>query len=157
MAVKKTIMVLNAEDVMVNTGDYHVAKYENVIDTIATNEFDKMPFKRIKMPLHNETGSLFEIYNDAWTKIAGYTEHSFEYAVILGIKDLKMLVYGNKIGEKIIDDNLTINNNPTYPTIYHFNRGDKLLLEVDKRIRIVHNITLAAAKYNMLQNGPRVR
>jgi len=153
----KKVMIINTLTPMIYTNDYHVARYENIVETISTDEFDDTPYKMIKKPIHNECGSVFEICDDGWTKLYDYKNHNFEYAVVLGIKDLKLLVYGNKIGKKIIEDNLTVNNNPTYPIIYEFKRGDKLLLEVNKKIRIIHNITVAKLTHEMQQNGPKIR
>lgn len=92
-----------------------------------------------------------------WTKLANYKEHNFEHAVVLGVKGLQLWVYGNKIGRKLINDNLTINNNPVSPKIYEHKRGDELLLEIDKTIRIIHNITAEKLAYNERQNWPHTR
>ena len=66
------------------------------------------------------------------------------------------LYYGNKIGLQIIDKHLTTNSNLDKP-IFEFHREDKLLLEIDKRIHIVHNISQAKLIYEMQRIGPKIR
>lgn len=136
--------------------------------TISLNQFDEMPYNKTGYSkvinisqLNFNKGDIFEVKYTSdgmiWTKLANYKDHNFEHAVVLGVKDLKLWVYGNKIGRKLIDDNLTINNNPESPKIYEYKRGDELLVEVNKKIRIVHNITAEKLVYNERQNWPRIR
>ncbi len=136
--------------------------------TISLNQFDEEPYKKTgysKVKNVKEfkpaKGDTFEVKYTPdgmiWTKLANYKEHNFEHAVVLGVKDLQLWVYGNKIGRKLIDDNLTIHNNPESPKIYEYKRGDELLLEINKKIRIVHNITAEKMVYNERQNWPHIR
>ena len=141
--------------------DKNVDYTKNKLSLISLDDFNKEPYSKIKYTSYlsaPQIGSIIKLNANGEPKEEiKYHDHSFEYAVVLGIKDLKLLVYGNKIGEKIIDDNLNTNNNPMSPSIYEFKRGDKLLLEINKKIRIVHNITVAKLKYEMQQNGPRIK
>ena len=135
---------------------YKDTKYfdRHTVNTISLDEFNKKPYAKFEWTsIYDEPkiGSTITLDTKGHPKTwLEYREHDFEHAIVLGAKDLKLLVYGNKIGEKIIDDNLNINNNPMSPSIYEFKRGDELLLEINKKIRIVHNITVAKLKFEFL-------
>ena len=87
-----------------------------------------------------------------------YREHSFEIAVVLeGNYANELLVYGNKIGIHLIDKNQT-----SLPGAFiEATPGSELLLDVSKRISIVHNITMAKRNYDRMMNmklhGPNVK
>lgn len=88
-----------------------------------------------------------------WSEKTQYSGHSYELAVVMATRGNDLLVYGNKIGEHIIDKDQT-----SLPqTFLEIKRGDELLLEVKKRIFIVNNITMAKLKFDMMQNGPKIR
>ncbi len=141
--------------------DTNVNYYTKKLSLISLDVFNKKPYTKILYTSNNSApkiGSIIKLGDNYEPKEElQYHDHSFEYAVVLAVKDLKLLVYGNKIGEKIIEDNLTINTNPTSPSIYEFKRGDKLLLEINKKIRIVHNITVAKLKFEMQHTGPKIK
>lgn len=145
MTVKKQAMVINDEPRSYN-------------ELVLLDEFNTNPYMVYHPHLTLESGTIAESTDNGrtWKKMIPYREHSYEYAVIYGIDDEKMQVYGNKIGLKFIDKSLTKNYMLEKP-LFEFHRGDNLLLEVDKRIRIVHNITQAKLIYDKIQNGPQVR
>lgn len=130
-----------------------------IYELISIDAFNKKPYtiysKAFSVFDYLVSGSIVEQHGDTWIEILPYKEHSFEYATIYGIESDRMQVYGNKIGLQTIDKNLTKNGTLDKP-IFEFHRGDKLLLEIDKRIHIVHNINQAKLIYEMQQNGPKV-
>jgi uncharacterized protein with WD repeat len=147
MSVTKRAMVINS-----------ISGPRSYNELISLDEFNTNPYYYT----HNnlwllENGSIAESTDNGqtWTQVLPYKEHSYEYAVIYGINDDKMQVYGNKIGLQFIDKNLTKNYTLGQP-IFEFHRDDKLLLEVNKRIRIVHNINQAKLIYDMKLKGPRI-
>lgn len=144
MTVKKQAMVINNEP-----GSYN--------ELVLLDEFNTNPYMIYRPHWTLESGTIAESTDNGrtWTKVVPYREHSYEYAVIYGIDDEKMQVYGNKIGLKFIDKSLTKNYMLEKP-LFEFHRGDNLLLEIDKRIHIVHNISQAKLIYDMKMCGPRL-
>ena len=120
---------------------------------ISINNNAEMPYEKTSLfaNKHKEIhfGDLFEIVNDTFITNYNYKDHEYDLAVVLGEDktNQKLLVFGNKIGEQIIDKK----NNPNHNYTFH-QRGDKLLLKnTDKGYQIIHNLTQAKLKYNMKQ------
>ena len=130
-----------------------------VYELISTGAFDKEPYTRIAdsdLGQHPAIGAIVEQNGKKITEFLPYEEHSFEYATVVGINNDELYVYGNKIGHKIINKYSTINS-MQFDQIFEFHRGDKLLLEIDKEIHIVHNIDQAKLLYEAQQYGPKIR
>ena len=124
------------------------------VSVISTEGLNKIPFgKKIILTADNtklKKGDL--IYTEHGTKvveIVPYNIHSYELATVIGVQEKDLLLDGDKIGERII------NNYPSKPQLQHNNatfgiqRGDELLLTEYLRgeYAIVHNITQAKMKY----------
>ena len=123
-------------------------------ELVSTDAFNKEPYTIHSLAA--SMGSIIEQHGNNWIEILPYEEHSFEYAVIVGTNDEDLYVYGNKIGHQTINKGMQINR--VFPgPIFEFHRGDKLLLEVNKRIHIVHNISQAKLIYEMQRMGPKIR
>lgn len=134
---------------------------------LSTEPSNKMPYNEYQYNIINYKkhhrdfylGDLVEIESETlWTLKSIYREHSFETAVVMeGNYANELLVYGNKIGIHLIDKNQT-----SLPAAFiDAVPGDELLLEVSKRISIVHNITMAKRNYDRMMNmklhGPKVK
>lgn len=155
MTVKQQAMVIGITNTD-NTKTYEM---------ISTDEFNKKPYSvyRVKSfseptDLNPEFGSIVEKQHDVlyWLERFSYNSHNFEYATIYGITCDRMQVYGSKIGLRTIEKYNTKNNSIDRP-IFEFHRGDKLLLEVNKTIRIIHNIDQAKLIFEMDKLGPNIR
>ena len=152
MTVIKSVIILDAN----NSPEYY---------TLSLDEFDKMPYRKDVGLINGSFAPLFkgdiidisyEKTGPIWTKEYDYKNHYYDIVVVLG-KDKSnsnLIVYGNKFGEQVISN--------THRKVFAIERGDELLLEkicaVPKNpYRIVHNITQTKLKYEMYQNGPRIR
>ena len=74
-------------------------------------------------------------YNN-WVRTLKYNEHNYDYVVVLEKGTNKLVVYGNKTGERTI-------NSPIKAE-----RGDYLLLHT-KHNTIIHNVTRAKMKFEI--------
>ena len=71
-----------------------------------------------------------------WVRTLKYNEHNYDYVVVLEKATDKLVVYGNKTGERTI-------NSPIKAE-----RGDYLLLHT-KHNTIIHNVTRAKMKFEI--------
>ena len=122
---------------------------------ISINNNTKMPYQKTSLDINNSKdlrfGDLFEIVNDKLILNHKYNEHRYDVVVVLDTDKVnqKLLVFGNKIGQQIIDKKLNTGYDFTF-----CERGDKLLIEkhgFGGDYQIVHNITQAKMKYDMKQ------
>lgn len=120
-----------------------------IIATISTNPLNKMPFKTFTGTISTKVGDLYTLYEDNSLYLTTpYNIHTFELATVIGKKEKDLLVYGDKIGEKIIKDYQSqprLNN-----ALFDVQRDDELLLSKQARNQfvVIHNITQAYKKYN---------
>lgn len=153
MPVAKTSMIISSDNIYNVKG----VKWENVIETIAINPFDKKPYLRIKRPLAEGLGSIVDIYPDRWEKVNEYSEHMYDYVVVSGVRGAEVLVYGNKIGKKVI--NIETPLNATSWATFDIRPDNKLLVRkfAENSYQIVHNITQLVREYEMEQHGPKIK
>lgn len=161
---EKQVMIIHSENIIIPTNNVLTTKWENVIETISLDSFDKKPYQRTKGDTSKVLGALYETDGQKWTKLYDYKDHNFEQAVVLDIDpDIRMLfVYGNKIGDrhiKLAEHRQIAMASSTPDPIHTFNRGDQLLLSqnTSNKFNIIHNITRAAIRYERDQYGPRIR
>ena len=115
-------------------------------EAISLNEFNKTPLRTI---YNTNPFALGFIVNEDLTEHIKYHNHKYELATVLGEdrNNHALLVYGPKIGEKII----TAKNN-TFHNFTFYNEGNLLLLKRKEYVNdffIVHNITQARLKAAM--------
>ena len=82
-----------------------------------------------------------------WELLERYKKHDFEIATVLGEdkENQKLLVYGVKIGERVISTRNNIRHNYTF-----YQRGDFLLLRLKPDTdEIIHNITQQILKQKL--------
>jgi hypothetical protein len=127
--------------------------FTTVYELMSLDEFNESPytiFKQRKFFNFGKNqlslGAIVDSDGKNWHEVFPYNQHSFEYATIIGVQGDQLDVHGNKIGYQTIDKNLLKNRVLTNPE-YGFHCADKLLLEVSKRIYIVHHISYAKFMY----------
>jgi len=151
MTVIKSAMILDTDN-----ATHH--------DVIVLDEFDIMPYKKIPCSKFNFLpmfkGDTIEIeYAQTGlilTKQHNYKDHNYDIVVVLGHDktNSNLFVYGNKFEEQIISN--------TYRNMRTIKRGDELLIKKiltvpQNPFKIIHNITQTKLKYEMNQNGPKIR
>ena len=161
---EKQVMIIHSENTIIPTNNVLTTKWENVIETISLDSFDKKPYQRTKENINNDLGSIYLTDGQKWTKLYDYKDHNYEQAVVLDIDPIirMLFVYGNKIGNQCVKINQHCQLLPSGRVIdpfYTFYRGDNLLLYQNRsnKFNIIHNITRAAIRYERDQYGPRIR
>ena len=127
---------------------------------IATEAFIKIPFKQLSLSV---TGNAKLKTADLIQKKCGsqlvtpqsivpYNIHSYELATVIGVQEKDLLLYGNKIGERIIKNYPSAQLQPNN-AVFGIQRGDELLMLEYTRgeYAIIHNITQAKLKYAQIQ------
>lgn len=128
---------------------------------ISLDEFNKHPYKTALGPKKTRDGFLAPdlgwIVSNKWQEgdkeAIQYFDHKYEIACVLGEdkENKSLLVYGNKIGEKIVNTGNNVFHNYTF-----HQRGDLLLLkqlEKSSKFSIIHNINQARLKAQMDEFG----
>lgn len=123
------------------------------VSTISTDAFDKKAFRVNDLIFLPHTmpkfGDMFEIKDGkTWSLKSNYQIHNYELATVIGRQGNDLLVYGDKIGEQIIQHYPSAHlhaNNATFD----IQRGDDLLLKeyARNKFTIIHNITQSQIKH----------
>lgn len=114
--------------------------YMPIIDRVIDNGPGLFPFAR------GDVGT-YAPKTQNWELLERYKKHDFEIATVLGEdeENKKLLVYGVKIGERVISTRNNILHNYTF-----YQRGDFLLLRLNPNAdEIIHNITQQILKQKM--------
>ena len=135
-------------------------------ECVSLNEFNKSPIETLtarkteskldllSLAIRFDLGSIID---KNFKEQYEYFEHKYELARVLGEdkENQKLLVYGAKIGEQIIDTKRNPYHNYTF-----YQRDDLLLLkqlDASNKFSIIHNITQAQIKAERDAFGQRAR
>lgn len=125
-------------------------------ECVSLNEFNKSPIISIEKPMIYglDFGSIID---ENYQQVYKYKAHNYELARVLGEdkENSKILVYGAKIGEQILDT-----KNTPYHNYIFYQRGDLLLLkqlDTSNKFSIIHNINQAKIKAERDKFGQKAR
>ena len=113
---------------------------------ISVNERNKTPFQKCVIPTDVVNNFKFCAViemsaNGNWTQKYDYSKHKYDCVSVLDKYPNKLVVFGNKIGERKIKIN---------DEFMHIERGDCLLLDTHNDT-IVHNVTRAKIIYETIK------
>lgn len=157
--ITKDVIIINRED--------RTQRFiqRSTIKLITTDTYDLTPYNEIIISNYSDFyKTVSEIMqpgfllahgpsDDDWKLLQKYSspDNQFEIATVIGQdKSGAWLVYGNKIGRKLVADN--------QPKIHGIQRGDELLLRKFPTVKnyvIVHNINQAQLIYQKQKYGPQ--
>ena len=126
------------------------------LEYVSLNEFNKSPIVSKSTSMYFSFG-VGSIIDEKFQEQYKYFDHKYELASVLGEdkENQKLLVYGAKIGEKIISTQNDIFHNYTF-----YQRGDLLLLkqlDTSNKFSIIYNIDQLRLKAERDEFGQRAR